>query len=135
MNYGIENQDQLEAIDNVLQMDLIHSGVQCAILIDTAGNTISSCNDGTNNYDTYAFSALAAGNFATVESMAALAGEAEFSQLFHKGERISIHFCKVNNDLLLINIFDNQISLGLLRLKVSETIEKINMICRENQKT
>ena len=124
MNYGIESQSQLEAIDKLLQADLIHSGIKCAILIDTAGNTISSCNDGKGKYDTYAFAALAAGNFATVESMAQLAGETEFSQLYHKGENVSLHFCKINEDLLLINIFDNSMSLGLLRLKATE-INKI----------
>jgi predicted regulator of Ras-like GTPase activity (Roadblock/LC7/MglB family) len=55
-------------------------------------------------------------------------GESEFSLLFHKGEKSSIHFSKVNEDTLLITMFNKDISLGLVRLKVAETIKDINHI-------
>jgi predicted regulator of Ras-like GTPase activity (Roadblock/LC7/MglB family) len=45
--------------------------------------------------------------------------------LFHKGETESIHFSKVVDELLLITIFGNDVSLGFLRLKVSQAIRKI----------
>jgi hypothetical protein len=34
----------------------------------------------------------------------------------------------VNEDCLLINIFDNQVSLGFLRLKVTKVIEELNAV-------
>jgi len=78
--------------------------------------------------DATAFAALAAGNFAAVDAMAKLIGESEFSLLFHKGEKSSIHFSKANNETLLITMFNKNISLGLVRLKVAETIKKINAV-------
>ncbi len=135
MNYGIVNQSQLEDIDNIIRKDLIDKGVACVILFDTAGNSIVKSDNGVCNYDTYAFTALAAGNFAAVDSMANLVGEDGFSQLFHKGKKTSIHFCKVNDDLRLVSIFGPRISLGLLRLNVIEVINKIRDICRPGQKT
>jgi predicted regulator of Ras-like GTPase activity (Roadblock/LC7/MglB family) len=134
MNYGIETQEQLESIENTLQKELIDIGVICTILLDTAGNTIAKADDGKKSYDTYAFAALAAGNYASVDAMAQLIDEKEFSMLFHKGEHNSIQFCKVNEDLLLVNIFGKEISLGFLRLKVTEVVEKIKKICRATQK-
>jgi predicted regulator of Ras-like GTPase activity (Roadblock/LC7/MglB family) len=134
MNYGIETQEQLEGIENTLQNELIDIGVNCAILLDTAGNTIAKADNGKKNYDTYAFAALAAGNYASVDAMAQLIDEKEFSLLFHKGENSSIQFCKVNEDLLLVNIFGKEISLGFLRLKVTEVVEKIKNICKAPKK-
>ncbi len=134
MNHGIETTEQLEDIENTLQKELVDIGVICTILLDTAGNTIAKADNGTKSYDTYAFAALAAGNYASVDAMAQLIDEEEFSLLFHKGENSSIQFCKVNEDLLLVNIFSKEISLGFLRLKVTEVVEKIKRICRGSQK-
>ena len=82
-----------------------------------------------------ALAALAAGNFAAVSTMAKIIGEHEFSLLFHKGENESIHFTKVTNDFLLITIFSNKISLGFLRLKVTEAGEKIKKILGHPQES
>jgi predicted regulator of Ras-like GTPase activity (Roadblock/LC7/MglB family) len=57
--------------------------------------------------------------------MAKIIGEDEFSILFHKGKKENIHFSKVMSDFLLITIFGNQVSLGFLRLKVTEAIEEL----------
>ncbi|MEW6429158.1 MAG: roadblock/LC7 domain-containing protein [Thermodesulfobacteriota bacterium] len=130
MNCGINSEKQLQEIEQVLTGALIDNGVACALLIDTAGNTVAERSDGKNRYDTYAFAALAAGNFATVDSMAKLVGEREFAQLFHKGENVSIFFSKVNDDLLLITIFGSEVTLGFLRLKIAELRQQINSICQ-----
>ena len=105
MNYGIVSEHQLEEIERAIQEELIANGVACAMLIDTAGNTIAKCDNGKSSYDTYAFAALAAGNFAAMDSMASLVGEQEFSLLYHKGENESIHFSKVDDELILVSIF------------------------------
>jgi predicted regulator of Ras-like GTPase activity (Roadblock/LC7/MglB family) len=60
-----------------------------------------------------------------VNAMAKIIGEEDFSLLFHKGDKESINFSKVNDDLLLLTIFGKEISLGFLRLKVAEAIRKI----------
>lgn len=125
------NQDQLKAIDSVIQKNLIDSGLDDVIFIDMAGNTIAKHSNGKSQLDAIGFAALAAGNFAAVDAMAKMVGETEFSLLFHKGEKSSIHFSKVNEETLLIAMFDKDISLGLVRLKVADTIESINTILAE----
>ena len=129
MSYGMLEEKQLEAIDASIQENLIRSGVKYVILIDMAGNTIVKQDDGKCDLDSLAFSALAAGNFAAVDAMAKLVGESEFSLLFHKGEKASIHFSRVSNEYLLITMFGKDLSLGLLRLKVADTIAAIQTIC------
>ena len=125
------NTNQLKAIDKVISTDLIEAGIDYVLFIDLAGNTIAKHNNGKNRLDSIAFAALAAGNFAAVDAMAKLVGESEFSLQFHKGKKSSIHFSKVNDDTILITMFTKDISLGLVRLKVSEAIKQINKILVE----
>ena len=128
MNYGVVSQDQLERIDDILAEKLINIGVDCVIIIDMAGNIITAKDNGASKYDVYSFAALAAGNFATVDAMAKLVGEQEFSLLFHKGTDCNIHFSKIDDEMLLISMFGKDISLGFLRLNVVETIEQIKKL-------
>lgn len=128
MNYGVVSQEQLEKIDEILGDQLINIGVDCVIIIDMAGNIITAKDNGTSKYDVYSFAALAAGNFATVDAMAKLVGEQEFSLLFHKGTDCNIHFSKIDDDLLLITMFGKHISLGFLRLNVVATIDQIKKV-------
>jgi len=121
----ILGQAQLNKIHDILSENLLTIDVQCAILIDTAGNIIASVNNGDDISDIYSLAALAAANFGAMSSMAQIVGEDEFSLLFHKGQKENIYFSKVSDDFLLINIFNNQVSLGFLRLKVAGVIEEL----------
>lgn len=121
-------QKQLDDIEETLQQELVNLGVNCVFLIDLAGNIIASIDDGKHEHDIYSLAALAAGNFGAVSAMASIIGEDEFSLLFHKGKNESMHFSKVMTDFLLVTMFGKEVSLGFLRLKVAETIEKIRKI-------
>jgi len=127
LSYTLD-QKQLSEIEEVLQEDLIGLGVHCVFLIDMAGNIIANFDNGKSKHDVYSLAALAAGNFGAVNAMAKIIGEDEFALLFHKGENENIHFSKILTDYLLITIFGNDISLGLLRLKVAETVAKTKKI-------
>lgn len=127
MSYSL-GQKQLDGIEDILKKELIDVGVQCVFLIDMAGNIIADLHEGEVVHDIYSLAALAAGNFGAVSAMAKIIGEDEFSLLFHKGKKENIHFSKISQDFLLITIFGNLISLGFLRLKVTEVIDKIKHI-------
>lgn len=134
MDYGIISVKQLERIDRALKSGLIDGGVVCAILVDVAGNIIAGVDNGEVDFDVYSFATLAAGNYASVEAMSKLVGETEFSLLFQKGENVSIYFSRVSEAFLLITTFGKDVSLGFLRLKVAEAIERINLICHAKEK-
>ncbi len=122
------SQDQLEKIDKILKNDLIGSNVNSILLIDMAGNIIAKCDNGKCEHDVYSLAALASANFAAVDTMAKIIGEEEFSLLFHKGGNESIHFSKIFDEFLLLTLFGKDVALGLLRLKIAETIEKIKSV-------
>ena len=129
MDYTVElDEKQLDAMENILSEELIDAGVQSLLLIDLAGNILISLNDGKAMHDVYSLAALAAGNFGAVSEIAKIIGETDFSLLFHKGEKESVHFSRVADNLLLITVFGKEVSLGFLRLKVAEVIKKITAL-------
>lgn len=119
------NKNQIDKIDNILQSVLIDSGVSCSLLIDSAGNIITSVEDGCRQIDKDSIACLAAGNHGAVRAMASLIGSEDFASLFHMGEKMSIHLKNLSSEFLLINIFDQDLSLGLLRLKVIDVLLQV----------
>lgn len=129
MDYSVElDEKQFENMEKILAKELIDVGVQTVLLIDLAGNILVSLNDGKTKHDVYALAALSAGNFGAVSEIARIIGETDFSILFHKGEKESVHFSRVPENLLLITVFGKDLSLGFLRLKVAEAINKIQAL-------
>ena len=136
------NKNQVDTIDSILRRDLIDSGESCSILFDSAGNIITSVEDGCRQIDKDSIACLAAGNYGAVKAMANIMGADDFALLFHMGKKMSIHLKNLSSEFLLINIFDQDLSLGFLRLKVLEVLlrmEKIlphpNLYLANNAKT
>ena len=51
-----------------------------------------------------------------------------FSILFHEGEKDNIHISIVANRVILVIIFDDRSSLGLVRLRVKKTAQELTKI-------
>jgi len=126
------DQEQLDKTEDILEKNLIENGVKSAIVLDMAGHIIASCKSKDCTHDIYSLAALAAGNFGAVSAMAQIVGEEEFSLLFHKGADENLHFSKISEELLLITTFGNEVSLGFLRMKISESLNVIRSIFIEN---
>lgn len=127
MNYKLR-QEQYSKIAKIVFNYFEELSLHCVALIDMAGNVIVEYNNGKMMTNIYSLAALAAGNFAAVNEMARLVGEREFSLFFHKGQKESIHFTKINEMFLLISIFGPETSLGFLRLKAAEVINEIEAL-------
>jgi predicted regulator of Ras-like GTPase activity (Roadblock/LC7/MglB family) len=128
MGVTIFHQEQLDRIGDVLQRDLNNPDIHFVLLIDVSGHIIARCDHNNKGYDAYALAALSAGCFAAVKAMAAIVGEEEFPLMYHKGKKENIHFSRVGDNFLLITIFGNEMSLGLLRLNVTEVVDKIKSV-------
>jgi hypothetical protein len=63
--------------------------------------------------------------------MAKLIGEKEFSILFHEGEKDNIHISIIGKRVILVIIFDQRSSLGLVRLRVKKSSEALTGIFEE----
>ena len=100
---------------------------KAVFLIDKNGQQIASAGE-IEQFDTTSLASLTAGNVAATDGLAKLIGEREFSVLFHEGQQDHIHISIVGRRAILLVIFDDRSSLGLVRLRVkrgSGDMEKI----------
>ncbi len=131
MDYTLElDEKQIDSMEKILNEELVAIGVKNVLLTDFAGNILVSLNDGKSSCDVYSLAALAAANFGAVSEIAKIIGESDFPLLFHKGKKENIHFSKVVEDLLLITIFGQDVSLGHVRLKVAEAVTNIQTLLK-----
>jgi len=68
---------------------------------------------------------------AATDGLAKLIGEREFSVLFHEGQRDHIHISIVAKRAILLVIFDERSSLGLVRLRVKRASQEMEQIFEE----
>ncbi len=85
----------------------------------------------TEHLDTTSLASLTAGNIAATGGLAKLIGEKEFSILFHEGEKDNIHISIVGGRVILVVIFDQRSSLGLVRLRVKKASDELGAIFDE----
>ena len=103
------------------------ANAKVVFLVDKNGQLISAAGQ-TQHIDTTSLASLTAGNVAATDGLAKLIGEREFSVLFHEGQQDHIHISIVAKRAILVVIFDERSSLGLVRLRVkraSVDLEKI----------
>lgn len=120
-------QEETAKIDGALRKLLKGSEAKCALLVDKDGHLITR-QGFTHSLDTTALAALLAGSFASTKEIARLVGEPEFSVLFHQGKRDHIHMSLVNERTILVVIFDDRTTIGMVRLYSKETSEELNQI-------
>ncbi len=94
-------------------------------LVDKNGQLIASSGNAAG-MDTTSLASLTAGNIAATGGLAKLLGEKEFSILFHEGEKDNIHISIVAQRVILVVIFDERSSLGLVRLRVKKASQELN---------
>ena len=103
------------------------ANAKVTFLVDKNGQLIASYGE-TQNLDTTSLASLTAGNIAATGGMAKLLGEKEFSILFHEGERDNIHISLIGQRIILVVVFDQRSSLGLVRLRVKKSAEVFGQI-------
>ena len=117
-----EEFNQIKAVISKLRVD---ANAKVVFLVDKNGQQIAAHGD-IENLDTTSLASLTAGNVAATDGLAKLIGEKEFSILFHEGEKDNIHISIVAQRVILVVIFDERSSLGLVRLRVKKASTELN---------
>ncbi len=105
------------------------ANAKVVFLVDKNGQLIAT--HGGENLDTTSLASLTAGNIAATGGIAKLIDEKEFSQIFHEGQRDNLHISIVGGRVILVVIFDNRSSLGLVRLRVKKASDELQKIFAE----
>ena len=125
----IMHEQQYLQLGHILNKLRLESFSRVVFLVDKNGQQIAVHGD-VGNIDTTSLSSLAAGNVAATGGMAQLIGEKEFPTLSHEGERESIHICIIGRVLLVV-VFDERSSLGLIKLRVKQAARELSLILAE----
>ena len=96
-------------------------------VVDKNGQLISASGD-TGDLDTTSLASLTAGTIAATGGIAELLREQEFATQYHEGVRQNVHIQVVSGRVILVVIFDNRTSLGLVRLRVKRATENLTRI-------
>lgn len=120
-------EEDYTAINNILANLVRETNSKFALLVDRSGQLISSQGD-FRDMDSISFASLSAGNYAATSELARILGQEEFSVLFHQGSNESIHISIVEKSVILVVVFDNKTTLGLVRLRVKKAISELSAI-------
>jgi predicted regulator of Ras-like GTPase activity (Roadblock/LC7/MglB family) len=122
-----EELQQISHICDVLQRD---SNSKAVLVIDKNGQSIAQAGD-TDHLDVTSLSSLTAGNVAATGGIAQLLSEKEFAGQFHEGEKTNVHISIVGQRVILVVLFDERSSLGLVRLRIRKAAVELAKVLEE----
>src|SRR5215217_2733804 len=105
-------EDDFGAITQSLQRFLHESNARCALLVDRSGQLVATVGE-QPKFDPTAFATLTA---------------TDFNSLFHQGEKESMYLADVARRVILVVLFDNRTTLGLVRLKMKQTVDELTKL-------
>jgi len=126
-------QEEFQRLDQALRKLRQDANARAIFLIDRTGQQIAATGE-IEQFDTTSLASLTAGNVAATDGLAKLIGEREFSVLFHEGKRDHIHISIVAKRAILLVIFDERSSLGLVRLRVKRAGMEMEQVFEEMQR-
>src|SRR5690606_32682667 len=103
---------------------------RCALLVDRSGQLVTTVGE-QPNFDPTAFATLTAADFSANDQLAQLIGETDFNSLFHQGEKESMYLADIARRVILVALFDNRTTRGLVRLKSKDTVSELTQLFRQ----
>jgi len=120
-------EEEFNLIKQIIGKLRVDANAKVVFLVDKNGQQIAAQGE-IENLDTTSLASLTAGNVAATDGLAKLIGEREFSVLFHEGQRDHIHISIVARRAILLVIFDDRSSLGLVRLRVKRASAEMEQV-------
>jgi predicted regulator of Ras-like GTPase activity (Roadblock/LC7/MglB family) len=120
-------EEDFSGITKALERFLTDCNARCALLVDRSGQLVATVGE-RPNFDPTAFATLTAADFSANDQLAKLIGENDFQSLFHQGEKESMYLADIARRVILVVLFDNRTTLGLVRLKMRQTVAELTQI-------
>ena len=119
-----EEQQQMTMVCQRLARD---ANAKAVLLIGRDGQPIADAGD-VGELDVTSLSSLTAGNVAATGGIAQLLAEREFAGQFHEGEKTNVHISIVGQRVIMVVLFDERSSLGLVRLRVRKAAAELTVV-------
>jgi len=102
-------------------------------VVDRNGQLIAEAGE-VRGIDTTSLASLVAGTIAATGGLAKIIGEQDFPVHFHQGVKDNLHITMVANKWILVVVFDERSSLGLVRLRVKKATADMNRVFEDLKK-
>ena len=120
-------EEDARRIDGILNGFLRESNARTALIVDRTGQLVATVGEAPA-FDPTAFASLTAADFSANDQLARMLGEPEFGALFHQGERESMYLADIARRVILVVLFDNRTTLGLVKLRVRAAVLELNSV-------
>ena len=120
-------EDDAARIGALLNGLLREANARTALLVDRTGQMLATVGEAPR-FDPVAFASLTAADFSANDQLARMLGENEFGALFHQGEKDSLYLADVARRVILVVLFDNRTTLGLVKLRVRGVVEALTAV-------
>ncbi len=117
----------------VIQRIVKDANAKGVFVVDRNGQLIGEAGE-MRGIDTTSLASLTAGCIAATGGLAKLVGEEEFPVHFHQGQRDNLHITLIAGRMILVVVFDDRSSLGLVRLRVKKAGAQLAKIFEEIRK-
>jgi predicted regulator of Ras-like GTPase activity (Roadblock/LC7/MglB family) len=123
-NQLVMYEEELQQINHIC--DVLHrdANAKAVLVIDKNGQAMAQSGE-VDQLDVTSLSSLTAGNVAATGGIAQLLAEKEFAGQFHEGEKTNVHISIVGQRVIVLVLFDERSSLGLVRLRVRKASSEL----------
>lgn len=128
-SWSLDQNDYRRILEH-MNLLLQESNARCALLVDRAGQLLANAGEQLS-FDPTAFASLTAADFSANDQLAKMIGEPEFASLFHQGEKESMYLADVGRRVILVVLFDQRTTVGMVRLKVKQTVADLGRLFDE----
>lgn len=126
----ILTKNDIGKLEEIISDQLLDAGAEHVVVVDLSGNLIIQCGS-LEMDDIFSLAAVSAAHFAATAEIARLIGEKDFTLMYHKGGKRNVHFSRLADDYLIITMFNDNVSLGLIRLKLGNAISAMSAVVGE----
>ena len=127
--WSIAEDDHRKITEHLVGL-LKESQARCALVVDRTGQLLANAGEELK-FDPTAFASLTAADFSANDQLARMIGEPEFASLFHQGDKESMYLADVARRVILVVLFDQRTTVGLVRLKVKQTVLDLTKVFEE----
>ena len=117
-------EEDVERLGRELRELLEKSDATTALIIDKGGFLITSQGDA-QQFDLTTIAALASGAYMANQTIANLVHETSFNSIYQQGEKFSMFVMCVDENCLLVVIFQAEVSVGAVKYFAAPTVKRI----------
>ena len=129
----VMREEESRSVQAVIERLAVDARARGVFVVDKAGQLIGEAGE-MMGVDSTSLASLAAGCVAATGGLALIFGEEEFPTHYHQGERDNLHITLLGERMILLVVFDERSSLGLVRLRVKKAGGELARIFEEARK-